>query len=529
MKPNGRIQQFPLLRVALMLVAGIVAGDALYGAVGQSVWMLSAVALLLLSFTLWHRPITQSCVIMAVIVLAGAWRVTARLGDVCMTLPDKPVCYEAVVASRPVAHGKVVRCDLLVSNGALVRRKIRASILCNECDGRARRLSVGDGMRIVSELREPENYHADSNFDYRRWMSVHGFVATTFLLPSSWQSLPVSLDSLSRTDRLSLRAMRLRESLLSRIHSLRGMSAEERAVVAAMTLGDKSGLTGELKETYSVTGASHVLALSGLHLGIIYFILTLLFSRRRVHAMGQAAVVVTIWGYVFMVGLPASAVRAATMFSLCSLVSMLNRDRMSAQHHFLRSRSHACGKSSLSVGCRLSDVFHGGHRHIGFLQSFLPLSFRSACVGRTYVPQAVGIDVGVSGGSVGRRASHSLLFRAFLVLFHSYQHYRRPAHDSHYLLHFHFVCPYSSACFAGVGRRGASQACVVAQRRIGAYCLSARCIDRRHTHECAACGVGVCHHSLHLLSWHICGAPSPFRLLYAEIVLQFLFGASVAV
>lgn len=329
MKPNGRIQQFPLLRVALMLVAGIVAGDALYGAVGQSVWMLSAVALLLLSFTLWHRPITQSCVIMAVIVLAGAWRVTARLGDVCMTLPDKPVCYEAVVASRPVAHGKVVRCDLLVSNGALVRRKIRASILCNERDGRARRLSVGDGMRIVSELREPENYHADSNFDYRRWMSVHGFVATTFLLPSSWQSLPVSLDSLSRTDRISLRAMRMRESLLSRIHSLRGMSAEERAVVAAMTLGDKSGLTGELKETYSVTGASHVLAISGLHLGIIYFILTLLFSRRRVHAMGQAAVVVTIWGYVFMVGLPASAVRAATMFSLCSLVSMLNRDRMS--------------------------------------------------------------------------------------------------------------------------------------------------------------------------------------------------------
>lgn len=329
MKPNGRIQQFPLLRVALMLVAGIVAGDALYGAVVQSVWMLSAVALLLLSFTLWHRPITQSCVIMAVIVLAGAWHVTARRGDVCMTLPDKPVCYEAVVASRPVAHGKVVRCDLLVSNGALVRRKIKASILCNERDGRARRLTVGDGMRIVSELREPENYHADSNFDYRRWMSVHGFVATTFLLPSSWQSLPVSLDSLSRTDRLSLRAMRLRESLLSRIHSLRGMSAEERAVVAAMTLGDKSGLTVELKETYSVTGASHVLALSGLHLGIIYFILTLLFSRRRVHAMGQAAVVVTIWGYVFMVGLPASAVRAATMFSLCSLVSMLNRDRMS--------------------------------------------------------------------------------------------------------------------------------------------------------------------------------------------------------
>ena len=158
---------------------------------------------------------------------------------------------------------------------------------------------------------------------------IHDFVATTFVLPSSWQSRQVSLERLSRLDRIALRAMRMRESLLAHIYAGHDVPDDEQAVVAAMTLGDKSALTKELKETYSITGASHVLALSGLHLGIIYVILSLLFLYRRTYAVGQAVIVVSMWAYVFMVGMQPSVMRAATMFSLCSVVSLLNRDRMS--------------------------------------------------------------------------------------------------------------------------------------------------------------------------------------------------------
>ena len=155
MKPNGRIQLFPLLRVALMLIVGIIIGDALYGVVDQLVWMLSAVALLALSFLLWRRPILQSTVIMLIIVQAGAWSVCAQLRDVNVTLPEGPVEYEAVVASRPVVRGKVVRCDLLMADGPLVGHKVKASILRDRSDDSAERLAVGDGLCIVSELREP--------------------------------------------------------------------------------------------------------------------------------------------------------------------------------------------------------------------------------------------------------------------------------------------------------------------------------------------------------------------------------------
>ena len=100
------------------------------------------------------------------------------------------------------------------------------------------------------------------------------------------------------------------------------------AVVAAMTLGDKSALTQELKEVYAVTGASHVLALSGLHLGIIYGFLSLfVFSRWR--SLMQVLLVLSIWAFVFLVGLPTSVVRSALMLSVYALCSLGHRERMS--------------------------------------------------------------------------------------------------------------------------------------------------------------------------------------------------------
>ena len=58
-----------------------------------------------------------------------------------------------------------------------------------------------------------------------------------------------------------------------------GISGDENAVVNAMALGDKSGISSQLKYVYSQTGASYVLALSGMHLTIIYFILSWVVMR----------------------------------------------------------------------------------------------------------------------------------------------------------------------------------------------------------------------------------------------------------
>ncbi len=115
----------------------------------------------------------------------------------------------------------------------------------------------------------------------------------------------------------------VRESLLNTYHEL-GMDEEEEAVVAAMTLGEKGGMTHELRESYNISGAGHIFALSGLHLniiaGILYFVLRRLMSRKC-----QVVVLLAcVWAFVVLVGCNTSVVRAAVMLSVYAPLQLLS-------------------------------------------------------------------------------------------------------------------------------------------------------------------------------------------------------------
>lgn len=202
--------------------------------------------------------------------------------------------------------------------------KVKASIYRDE---RADKLCVGDGIKAVSLLEKPSGY-ADSDFDYGRYLLYHGYVATTFIYIDEWSKAVVDLTRLSLIQRTRIAALVFRDRLLRRYTDM-GFSGQAYAVLAAMTLGDKSSLSDRLKEDYSVSGASHILALSGLHLGIIYAILSLIFLRRRWQIASQVLILLAIWTYVFIVGMSASVVRSAVMITVYSFVSLLNRNKMS--------------------------------------------------------------------------------------------------------------------------------------------------------------------------------------------------------
>ena len=132
----------------------------------------------------------------------------------------------------------------------------------------------------------------------------------------------------SRLERSKVFFLHQRTVLLERL-SDSGIDGDAYAVVAAMSLGDKSELTRDIKNTYSVSGASHILALSGLHLGIIYMVLSLFLPRRRWPALSQLVTILAVWMFVLLVGMPVSAVRSAVMLSIYGLLSLGHRDKMS--------------------------------------------------------------------------------------------------------------------------------------------------------------------------------------------------------
>ena len=132
----------------------------------------------------------------------------------------------------------------------------------------------------------------------------------------------------SRIERTQQYFLNQRNILLQRLETA-GLSDNQYAVVAAMALGDKSSLTKDLKETYSMTGASHILALSGLHLGIIYALLSMLVVGRRWQMVSQVAIILSIWAFVFLVGMSTSVVRSAVMLTVYALLAIGHRQKMS--------------------------------------------------------------------------------------------------------------------------------------------------------------------------------------------------------
>ena len=141
-------------------------------------------------------------------------------------------------------------------------------------------------------------------------------------------SMPDEPQTVTRVDRSKAYFAQQREKLLERFAD-NGIDGDAYAVVAAMSLGDKSALTRDIKDAYSVSGASHVLALSGLHLGIIYMIFSLFLPLRRWPALSQLVIILMVWAFVFLVGISVSVVRSAIMLTMYGLLSIGNRDKMS--------------------------------------------------------------------------------------------------------------------------------------------------------------------------------------------------------
>ena len=109
-----------------------------------------------------------------------------------------------------------------------------------------------------------------------------------------------------------------------------GLSNETYGQVVALTLGNREFLSPATKQLYREAGASHMLALSGMHLGILYGLLRLImkhliYTRWKWMAFGTTMFI--LWSYAIMTGCPKSLIRAALMLSVALLLHMSGERR----------------------------------------------------------------------------------------------------------------------------------------------------------------------------------------------------------
>ena len=278
MRTNGPLQLYPLLRMALAMAAGIFVAYEWASPFPVWAWLAASAGCIAVAVACRRWAVAQGCLIMASCFFLGAFLLARQLQSLERALPEEKTACTAVLLSEPQQRGKVVRADLQVVGGELDGLKVKASIL-RDAQQRYRSLHVGQGIRALMSLQKPQNF-TDSRFNYPLYLRCRGFTATAFILADEWQMERVSLQSWSHLQRTRLVALTMRQNLLRRYLDM-GIGEEEAAVAVAMTLGDRSRLTNELRDMYSMSGASHILALSGMHLGIIYMLFSFLLGFGR--------------------------------------------------------------------------------------------------------------------------------------------------------------------------------------------------------------------------------------------------------
>jgi len=126
-------------------------------------------------------------------------------------------------------------------------------------------------------------------------------------------------------------AARFRESTINALEDY-DFSATQLSILKALTLGQRQELDATLKNQYAAAGLMHILAVSGLHVGLVLLLLRLLMSplkHRRLRIPKSIIIILGVWVFAFITGLSPSVLRAATMFTFLEIGSMHGNQRNS--------------------------------------------------------------------------------------------------------------------------------------------------------------------------------------------------------
>ncbi len=321
------LQKSPFFRAVLPFCAGI--------AVAHAFNLISPVLLIPATFFLF--------LVAAVIALKGSFARNLLSGIVFnlfflfsgasaytlhTSVPEFPGAdyYVGTLLETPGERAKTWRAEVLITAAgkadSIVKYEEQVIVYFSKSDSLCLP-SVGEQILFFttpSVIANDDNPYA---FDYKGYMERRQIYRQVILSEKSWKRIDHDAGVSSR-----VLAEKTRDLLLA-VYGRSGLTGDELAILSALTLGYRKTLDPEIRQTFANSGAMHVLAVSGLHVGIVFMAFRLLFSFFNRFRWGRwvyvMAAVLVLWGYAFLTGLSPSVQRAALMFSLIQIGEGLRR------------------------------------------------------------------------------------------------------------------------------------------------------------------------------------------------------------
>lgn len=330
--PQYTFAHLPFIRLLLPLVAGIAWQFLSPSLVVVAACCVVAVVATVLSAATYREALSPlhrysfSVAVMAVMVTVG-------MIGCYVSLPEEEL---PAVSPKSVAVARMEESPVRRQNSLQVKAVVTA--LTDDGDGicdvnipvllymkpshTAELLRSGDLILFHPQLSRIRTSQMPYSFDFADYMRRNGVIYTQYLSDGEWRLS-------QRTARLSIldKARHVQTKCVEKLYGM-GFSPDNAALLAALIWGYKKDVPATLRDCFSAAGLSHILAVSGLHTGIVAFLLWLLFYPLRhtpLRGVRMPATLMLLWVYAFVTGLSPSVVRSCIMASFVGVAAMLHR------------------------------------------------------------------------------------------------------------------------------------------------------------------------------------------------------------
>ncbi len=324
----------PVIPLLIALISGITAGNLVNipGTLAL-VTLLATLAALFFSVASGRRGTAAFCLIISLFLL-GILNINFYLhpycdrDDITLHAGKERLTVEGLVCSPPrVSRDKT---NLVINSTRIIRdgtaTPVSGKILLSVKDSN-NLFKYGNYIRARVKLKEPHNFNNPGGFDYKRYLLYRGIHLRGYVSkPSDIIIMRESAGNYFKT-RIERYRSRLRKLILE------SAPLPEGGILQALILGEKERIPEEIADKFNRAGVSHILAISGLHVGIIAFLSLIiirtimksseyLLLRFNIFKVSALFAVIPIISYAFIAGLRISTIRATIMI-LCFLIALL--------------------------------------------------------------------------------------------------------------------------------------------------------------------------------------------------------------
>jgi len=337
-----KITQYIPLHLVAFLVIGVLIGYYIAIPITFLILLLLITCILLIVFYQLNKNYLQFRWIFQVlsyliILLAGIASITSR--DISQQKThyshfisnENTIVFQVEKSLKPTNYhykyyATVLQIDTTKCSGKIVLNIVKDSL--------SKELVLGNAYLTKTPFREINAALNPYTFNYRNYLKKQGVYHQ--INTKNESLLPIDV----KNNNLKIYAAKLREIIQ---HSLEthAFTNNELGIINALVLGQRQSISKDLLESYAGAGAIHILAVSGLHVGILFLILSFLLKPLEKLVYGKhfkmILIVIFLWGFALLTGLSGSVVRAVTMFTFIAIGMSLKNQKSGVLHALITS------------------------------------------------------------------------------------------------------------------------------------------------------------------------------------------------